>query len=40
MLDSFGQKSVIRFLGFEANVKLSPGSFEFKPPVGADVIRQ
>ena len=40
MLDSFGQKSVIRFIGFEANAKLSPGSFEFKPPVGADVIRQ
>lgn len=40
MFDSFGQKSVIQFNSFEVNAKLSPSSFEFKPPAGVDVIRQ
>ena len=40
ILDSFGQKSVMTFSQFEVNPALSPASFQFKPPVGADVIRQ
>ena len=40
ILDSFGQRSVMRFSGFEVNPALSPGSFQFKPPAGSDVIRQ
>jgi outer membrane lipoprotein carrier protein len=40
ILDSFGQKSVMSFNRFEVNPALSAASFQFKPPVGADVIRQ
>ena len=40
ILDSFGQRSVMSFSGFEVNPALSPGSFQFKPPAGSDVIRQ
>ena len=40
ILDSFGQKSVMTFSDFEVNPALSPASFQFKPPAGADVIRQ
>jgi outer membrane lipoprotein carrier protein len=40
ILDSFGQKSVMNFNQFEVNPALSPASFQFKPPAGADVIRQ
>ncbi len=40
ILDSFGQKSTLTFNGFEANVPLTPNEFQFKPPSGADVIRQ
>lgn len=40
MEDSFGQRSVIRFDGFKANPGLSPSGFAFKPPAGADVLRQ
>jgi outer membrane lipoprotein carrier protein len=40
ILDSFGQKSVMTFSQFEVNPALSPASFQFKPPAGADVIRQ
>lgn len=40
ILDSFGQKSVMTFSQFEINPVLSPASFQFKPPAGADVIRQ
>jgi outer membrane lipoprotein carrier protein len=38
--DSFGQQSVLTFNGFEANAALDAASFQFKPPVGADVVRQ
>jgi len=38
LLDAFGQKSVVRFTGFERNPKLPPSSFAFTPPKGADVI--
>ena len=40
ILDSFGQKSVLTFNAFEANLPLAAASFQFKPPAGADVIRQ
>ncbi len=40
ILDSFGQKSVMRFSALQANAALDPASFQFKPPAGADVIRQ
>ena len=40
IVDSFGQKSSLRFNGFKANVALDAAAFQFKPPAGADVIRQ
>ncbi len=40
ILDSFGQKSSLRFNGFKANAALPPSAFQFKPPPGADVIQQ
>jgi outer membrane lipoprotein carrier protein len=38
--DSFGQKSLIVFNGFEANAKLPSDTFVFVPPKGADVAEQ
>lgn len=40
ILDSFGQRSVLSFTGFQANPVLPPETFQFKPPAGADVVRQ
>ena len=40
ILDSFGQRSVMSFSQFEINPPITTASFQFKPPVGADVIRQ
>ncbi len=40
ILDSFGQRSVMTFTQFEVNPALAAASFQFKPPVGADVSRQ
>lgn len=40
ILDSFGQRSVLTFKGFQANAPLDASSFHFKPPAGADVLRQ
>jgi outer membrane lipoprotein carrier protein len=40
ILDSFGQKSVMTFSDFEVNPALNAAAFQFKPPAGADVIRQ
>jgi len=40
ILDNFGQRSVLSFSRVEVNPKLPAESFQFKPPVGADVIRQ
>ena len=40
ILDSFGQRSVMTFSQFEVNPALSAAGFQFKPPAGADVIRQ
>ena len=38
--DSFGQKSMIVFNGFEPNVRLAADTFVFTPPKGADVSEQ
>ena len=40
ILDSFGQKSVIRFDKVEINPSLGASAFTFKPPAGADVLKQ
>jgi outer membrane lipoprotein carrier protein len=40
ILDSFGQRSVITFVNVERNVSFGSDNFSFKPPAGADVIRQ
>ncbi|MBM3356759.1 MAG: outer membrane lipoprotein chaperone LolA [Betaproteobacteria bacterium] len=38
--DQFGQITVIKFSTIERNAKLSPDSFRFTPPKGADVISE
>jgi outer membrane lipoprotein carrier protein len=40
ILDSFGQRSVLKFSKVEVNPALPAGTFVFKAPAGADVIRQ
>jgi len=40
ILDSFGQRSVLKFDKFEVNPALPASTFNFKAPAGADVIRQ
>ncbi|HEX4234728.1 MAG TPA: outer membrane lipoprotein chaperone LolA [Caldimonas sp.] len=40
IIDSFGQKSLLRFEGFAANVPIAPETFRFTAPAGADVIEQ
>lgn len=40
ILDSFGQNSRMNFSAFKANVPLDAATFDFKPPAGADVVRQ
>jgi outer membrane lipoprotein carrier protein len=40
IVDSFGQRSLLTFAQFEANVALAPDAFRFTPPAGADVIEQ
>lgn len=40
ILDSFGQRSVLKFSKVEVNPALPSSTFVFKPPAGADVIRQ
>jgi outer membrane lipoprotein carrier protein len=40
ILDSFGQKSLLTFSSFAPNAAVSPESFRFTPPAGADVIEQ
>ncbi len=38
LIDSFGQKTVIRFAKVEKNPKLAAGLFKFSPPKDADVV--
>ena len=40
ILDSFGQRSVMKFGRIEVNPALPASTFQFKPPAGADVLRQ
>ena len=40
IIDSFGQKSLLRFDAFAANGAVAPETFRFTPPAGADVIEQ
>lgn len=40
ILDSFGQRSVLSFSGFEVNADVPASRFQFTPPAGADVLRQ
>ena len=40
ILDSFGQRSVINLANIERNLSFGADNFSFKPPAGADVIRQ
>lgn len=40
IVDSFGQRSVLTFSKFEVNPRLTAETFDFKPPTGADLIRQ
>lgn len=40
ILDSFGQRSVMTFAAMQTNAGLDAGAFQFKPPAGADVVRQ
>jgi outer membrane lipoprotein carrier protein len=40
ILDSFGQQSRLTFGVFSVNSGVDAATFQFKPPAGADVIRQ
>ncbi|VWX57090.1 Outer-membrane lipoprotein carrier protein [Burkholderiales bacterium 8X] len=40
IVDSFGQKSSIRFSKVEINPSLAASTFAFQPPAGADVLKQ
>jgi outer membrane lipoprotein carrier protein len=40
ILDSFGQRSMLTFNKMELNAAISPDTFNFKPPQGADVVKQ
>lgn len=40
ILDGFGQRSVMTFDKLRLNAPVAPETFQFKPPQGADVVRQ
>lgn len=40
ILDHFGQRSLLRFTNFALTPKLPASTFVFKPPQGADVLRE
>ena len=40
ILDSFGQRSLIRFTGLQVNPAMPVAAFQFKLPAGADVVKQ
>jgi outer membrane lipoprotein carrier protein len=40
ILDGFGQRSVVTFNKMELNAAIPPDTFNFKPPQGADVVKQ
>jgi outer membrane lipoprotein carrier protein len=40
IVDSFGQRSLLTFAGMELNAPIAADQFRFKPPQGAQVLRQ
>ncbi|MFM8766291.1 MAG: hypothetical protein ACKOD9_00470 [Rubrivivax sp.] len=40
ILDHFGQRSLLQFPDFKANVAVPMEQFRFTPPPGADLIEQ
>lgn len=40
IMDNFGQRSLIHFSHVQTNPTLPAATFQFKPPAGADVLRQ
>lgn len=40
ILDSFGQRSVLRFTQVQVNPQLPPATFDFKAPAGAELVTQ
>ncbi len=40
ILDSFGQRSVLKFSKVEVNPSLPASTFDFKAPAGADIVKQ
>lgn len=38
LVDAFGQRTELRFTGFQRNARVDPELFRFAPPPGADVI--
>jgi outer membrane lipoprotein carrier protein len=40
ILDSFGQISRLQFSGWQLNAAMDAATFQFKPPAGADVVKQ
>jgi outer membrane lipoprotein carrier protein len=40
IVDTFGQRSQLRFSAVESNVRLADDAFRFVPPKGADIIQQ
>ncbi|RYF76077.1 MAG: outer membrane lipoprotein chaperone LolA [Comamonadaceae bacterium] len=40
ILDSFGQRSVLRFTQVQVNPQLPAGTFDFKTPAGAELVNQ
>jgi outer membrane lipoprotein carrier protein len=40
IFDNFGQRSVLKFSRIEVNPAIPASVFQFKPPPGADVVRQ
>lgn len=40
IVDSFGQRSALRFTDLQTNVTIDPERFRFTPPPGADVLEQ
>ena len=40
ILDGFGQRSVMTFSNLQVNAPVSADAFQFKPPQGADLVRQ
>ena len=40
IVDNFGQRSVLKFGNMQLNGQVAAATFQFKPPAGADVVKQ